>query len=327
MISTARLRAHQVLQDAGLRDAGSLERAPSAVNEVWYCGPYVMRISATPGGRRLEYEAEVAGLLPAEVGYPEIVKYGQADFGEWLITRRVGGQVLSRAWPTMRETARQEAVHQLGVALEAVHQVRPAKGAGALRPPFLGEQSLECPHQLPVPRLLRLIRRAAGLPFVDKAMLEALTARVERAAEALDDGDDDRLIHGDLHLENVLWDGARVTAVLDFEWARPAAPDLDLDVLLRFCADPALHVGDDYRDRTRKEDYRPVPGWLKQAYPALFAHPRLNDRLFVYCVSYDVRALLVDPPRRPVDRLAPLHPYNRLRLLLDGRGHLPWIDW
>ena len=327
MISTARLRAHQVLQDAGLEGAGPLERAPSAVNEVWYCGPYVMRISATPGTRRLEYETEVAALLPPEVGYPDIVKYGQADFGEWLITRRVPGQVLSRAWPTMREDGRQHAVHQLGRALEALHQVKPTSGADGLYPPFLGEHSLECPHQLPVPRLLRLIRRAAGMPFVEKPMLEALASRVERLADTIDTDGDERLIHGDLHFENVLWDGSRITAVLDFEWARPGPSDLDLDVLLRFCADPALHVGDDYRDRTRKEDYRPVPGWLKQAYPALFAHPRLNDRLFVYCVSYDVRALLVDPPRRPVDQLTPLHPYNRLRLLLDGRGHLPWIDW
>ena len=327
MISTARLRARQVLRDAGVSDGGDLERAPSAVNEVWYCGPYVMRISATPGGRRLEHELEVASLLPPEVGYPEVVKYGQADFGEWLITKRVPGRVLSRAWPTMREDPRREAVHQLGRALEAVHQVVPGTGEGALHPPFLGEDSLECPHQLPVPRLLRLIGRAQSLPFVDKKMLEALAARVERDGTALDDVGEPHLIHGDLHFENVLWDGARITAVLDFEWARPAPVDLDLDVLLRFCADPSLNVGDDYRDQTRKEDYRPVPGWLKDAYPALFAHPRLNDRLFVYCVSYDVRALLVDPPRRPVEQLTPLHPHNRLRLLLDGRGHLPWIDW
>ena len=117
---------------------------------------------------------------------------------------------------------------------------------------------------------------------------------------------------GDLDFENVLWDGEKITALLDFEYARPGPPDLELDVFLRFCAFPFLHVAEDYEQVTLPGDYAEVPGWLAQDHPELFAHPRLRDRLRVYSIAYDLRELLMDPPDRPVELLSHLHPYHRL---------------
>ena len=48
---------------------------------------------------------------------------------------------------------------------------------------------------------------------------------------AFDDADRG-LAHGDPHLENVLWNGAHVTALLDLEWARPTWLHADLETLL-----------------------------------------------------------------------------------------------
>jgi hypothetical protein len=124
----------------------------------------------------------------------------------------------------------------------------------------------------------------------------------------------------------MLWDGEDLTALLDFEWARAAPRDLDLDVLLRFCAYPFLHVAEDYEAVTLTEDYADLPAWLAQDYPELFANERLLDRLRVYSVGYDVRELLLDPPDRPVDELSHFHPYHRLADTVEGRGHLDLLD-
>jgi hygromycin-B 7''-O-kinase len=317
--STTTLRALTVIQRAGLSDAGPLELAPSA-NEVWFAGPYVIRISSEPGSNRLHYEAAVAAALPAEVPYPEIVTMGRATFGEWMVLRRSAGTVLSRAWLAMDEDERHEAVRQLGTALEHLHGAPPPEAV----PPFSGD--LECPHQLPVPRLLELLDRCARLPHVDAGVIEAARERVVSLAPSLE-GSDDGLVHGDLHFENVIWDGSRVAALLDLEWARRAPRDLDLDVFLRFCADPALHVTEDYGHLTTRSDYRGVPGWLREAYPRLFAHPRLDDRLVVFGLSYDVRHLLLNPPSTPADRLPTHHPYLRVKRWVDGRSHLSWMHW
>ncbi len=53
----------------------------------------------------------------------------------------------------------------------------------------------------------------------------------------------DHLTHGDLTFENMLWDGSDLRAILDFEWSRTAPANVDLDVLLRMCCYPFLHVG------------------------------------------------------------------------------------
>ena len=126
-------------------------------------------------------------------------------------------------------------------------------------------------------------------------------------------------MHGDLHFENVLWDNGHVSAVLDLEWARPESPDLDLDVLLRFVAYPFLHVAADYEHLTLTADYAPVPYWLQEDYPELFAHPGLNERLALYSLAYDLRELLLRPPRRSIDQLPTHHPYNRIRRLVEMR--------
>ena len=64
-----------------------------------------------------------------------------------------------------------------------------------------------------------------------------------------------------------------------------------------------------------------MPYWLAEDYPELFGHPRLLDRLRLYCIAYDVRELLAFPPPTPVEQLSPHHPVHRLEP--HRRGHQP----
>jgi aminoglycoside phosphotransferase (APT) family kinase protein len=317
---TGLVRARRALTEAGVDEGLPLERVPHTLNEVWYAGHYVLRISPSPVSRRLEHEARVARILPSEVLHPHVLGHGRGPLGEWLLMQRAPGRQLSRTWPEMSDNERRRAVTQLADALRALHSVvPPADGPDAVVPPFLGHDTLECPHQLPPARTLQLIDQAVQLPHVDGGML-ANAAEIVRAGElALDDVDTSTLVHGDLHFENVLWDGGQISAVVDFEWARPGPPDLDLDVLLRFCAEPGVNVATDYEQQLRRRDYRDVPVWLRASYPDLFAHPRLNERLALYSLAYDLRELLLRPPRQPIDQLPTHHPYNRIRRLVELR--------
>jgi aminoglycoside phosphotransferase (APT) family kinase protein len=327
-MSTAVLRVKRALTLAHLDSNANLERITGAANEVWYAGDYVVRISSHPGTRRLEHEAAVARLLPEGARYPGIVSYGRAEFGEWLVMRHVPGVVLARAWSTMREGERRDAVYQVATALREVHQIKVGADNEALdRPPFLEPDSLECPHQLPLARLLRVIERARTLPYVDKGVLDQAERLARINAASLSGPPPEYLVHGDLHFENVLYENGQITALLDFEFARAGPPDLDLEIILRFCADPQLHVSADYAPSVNRDDYRSVLRWIHEAYPALFEHPALESRLNLYSLSYDLRDLVVDPPRKPFDQLPPYHAYRRLRRLLDGRGMLQLIEW
>lgn len=317
----ARLRATAALAEAGLSGL-PIERVASNANEVWFAGPYVLRVCPVPDGWQLSNEAHIAAHLPAGVPHPTIVASGRTSYGEWLLLERLEGEVLSRAWLTMREKARTEAMRQLGEALRALH----ATPLDEITDPFGDEDTLESPHQLPPSRVLQLLRRADDIPAVDRRLLDAARTLVFQYRDAVDDGQPEVLVHGDLHFENVLWDGERVTGLLDLEWSRPGPADLDLDILLRYCADPTDSRPVDGMAATAA-DLRSVPRLLRDAYPELFAHPRLNDRLAVYCLAYDVRDLLLNRPHGREDDLPVSHPVRRIRRLVEGRSHLPWMAW
>ena len=100
----------------------------------------------------------------------------------------------------------------------------------------------------------------------------------------------------------MLWDGRAITALLDFEWARGGPPDLDLDVLLRFCAFPYLHVAEDYEAITLAEGLRRrcPTGWPRTT-PSCSPTRTCSTGCALYCIAYDVRELLDVPAaaRRP----------------------------
>lgn len=313
-----RARAMRALAEVGLSSVG-LTRADSVTNEVWLTKDYVVRVNRD-ASLRLQREAMLSQLLPAEVGYPTVVQYGGEIGSDWLVAERVTGTPLSRCWPTMSGSTRREAVRQLAARIRVVHQIKCPHLDGLtdihrlLDPAPTGIQAVE--------RLLAALERAARLPNVEPAIIREVTEHVERHASALEPFDAETIIHGDLTFENVLWDGEQITALLDFEFARPGCPDLDLDVLLRFAAFPNLHVAPDYEAETRPKDYVEVPWWLAEDYPELFAYPDQLERVRLYAISWDVHEMLAFPPATPFRDLHRHHPYRRLVHVLRGTSYL-----
>lgn len=314
----AEARARRALAEAGFDYGVALQRADSVTNEVWIADDCVIRVNRRPN-QRLRREAFLGPLLPPEINYPEILAYGGEVGADWLIVRRQPGEVLARRWPGMSTGERRSATRQFATLLRNIHEVRTPDG---LPPIDAAPQLLADKEYGVVEPLLAALRSLSGMPYVDPRLLYAATELVHDTQYVLEPFDTSRLVHGDLHFENVLWDGRAITAVLDFEWARGGPNDLDLDVLLRFCAYPFLHVADDYEDITRSKDYAAVPYWLAEDYPELFTQPFRLERMRLFCIAYDVRELLTFPPPRPPSQLSPHHPVNRLDRTVRGIGHL-----
>jgi len=318
---SARLRAHHALQESrldGRAQGAQLERITNALNEVWRYGPYILRINPHPGATRLQREAYLLRTLPREVRAPRPVAAGSARWGEWMAAMCIPGRELSRVWHGLRRVERRGSIRDLAACLQALHQVRATSAAPG------GDD--DCPHPLPAARLERLLDAAMGLPGIDRGVIAAARDKLRSGADALDP-DPMTLVHGDLHLENVLaHQPGSVSGLLDFEWCRAGSPDLDLDVLLHSLADPALHVESGDGGTLQRRDFDEVVSWLRAAYPALFEHPRLPERLWIYRLSYEVRDLMADPPRAGAGgSLPPHHPYQRIVRLIEGRSDLSWF--
>ncbi len=314
----AELRARTALRGAGLDPRVPLERASSVTNEVWLSPTHVVRVNRSHDNR-LAREAIIAEALPAAVGYPTVVAHGRRQGEDWLVAERVPGTPLAHHWPDMPLEERRSAVAQLAKRLVALHATPAPLGL----PPIVGApQLLEVGSEDPTGPVVAALERASRLDFVDRLMILEAIALVERAAPALVPFDATTLVHGDVTFENVLWHEGEVTALLDVEWSRPGPSDLDLDIVLRCCAYPKLHVAEQFEARTSAADYVEVPKWLAESYPRLFAYPEQRERLRVFCIAYEVRELLAYPPMSSTLELSPLHAYHRLVRVVSGTSYL-----
>lgn len=281
-------------------------------SNVWVGPHHVVRLQPAGLPQVLHQEARILPALPDEVPHAELVGHGTEERFGWMVLRRLPGEQLGRCWPTMSVADRKAAIEQLGEAMAAVHAVPDPK---RFRHPWVEKPTPVTYQQHP--RHVGLVATAArALEGVDVALIDDAEAFVVERLGAFADDEPVALVHADLHFENLLWDSTslRLTAVLDFEMARPAPIDLDLNVVLRMCGVGPLLVAEDYEEQIRPADFDDVPRWLRGVYPALFAHPRLIERQEAYAAMYDLRALVAYWKGQPFWAV------DELRDLVDGRS-------
>jgi hypothetical protein len=203
--ASAVVRRRRALTAAGLDPDPDLTviGGPSFANEVWIGDELVIRINHAGqiGGdsERILREAAIAAKLPREARYPDIVDAGRDGNLDGIVTRpawrsaELGLRQLARVRACNRR-ARGGARRGARGGHRRTRRVRDRAGPHAAaradrRGDRRGRRS----------RLAR--RRRCGGPRA--------VGRVRRH-EA-------RLVHGDPHLENALWDGTRLSALLDLE--------------------------------------------------------------------------------------------------------------
>lgn len=314
----AAARARQALQRAGLPTEVEMEPVSSTRNEVLMAGEYVVRINRQPN-QRLHREAQLCQALPIRRWTPRVVAHGDELGADYLVVARRPGEPLSRCWVMMSRDQRRRAIRQLAEVLDEIHQTPVPDDV-----PRLGRTThlLDPSCVNPIMPLVIAVDRLAEHEHIDVGLMNAVQDRLLEFGDSLSDYSTDNMIHGDLSFENVLWDGTNISAVLDFEWSRGAPGDLDLDMILRYCALPFAHVPEPYAHHCRTEDYESVPVWLAEDLPRLFATDRLGDRLALFSIAFDVNELESDLPDRNRHGLGPLHPINRLATFVaDGGGY------
>jgi len=302
-------------------------------NDTWLLddrrlGPTVLRIGWRGDVHRLVREAAVAQFGPAELGYPQLLSSGGATANgaplRWTLTRRLTGQPVDEVWPALSPSARRAAVDRLARMLRALHDWHPSADVARLisQRPCLDLTAADSivgadNNPLPLARAHALAAHAGALRFVDPGVVRAAVDAIDELAElepTLDDPSATGLTHGDVHLNNLWWDGSSVRALLDLEWTRFAPRDLELERL----ADNA-----DADVREGLDVYPQVLRWLLADYPQLVDVPRMPERLRLYSLTHALRHVFAWPPSAPEAELAPDHPLVRLRRLVSGAWPAP----
>lgn len=320
-MDASRTRFAALVAAAGLDLVGGSELMTSHSNDTWYvrstsAGEAVLRVCWIGDRERMLREAAVGRALPREVGYPEVLASGALTVGgepvTWMISRRLAGSTLRTVWPELDERQRDRALHEVARPLRALHAwCPPAAVAARLGPPapsietatIIGSTILP----LPLDRVRHLVAPAADRAGEHRAVVEESWGWLVGQADLLPRLDDpaDAITHGDLHLDNIWWDGERVTGLLDLEWVRWGPPWIDL-VSVR---DNAL-AGDEF-----SEPHQRLLDTLRAEVPGLEA-PDLVRRLTVVELAFQLRQSLVWPPPGPDPAVD--HPIRLLRRLLDA---------
>lgn len=327
---------NDVLRAAGI-PAAQFEPRHGWSNRTWVSGTHVVRISSGRLRGSLAHEHRMIELVqPRGIPVADVVARGEvkdlathaSEAGEWIVSRRLRGDTLASVWSGLDAAARRRIGIALGTAMRMLHHVPTAPTAppwwiDAHRPALLRNA-----YRPRVALGSALIEAARELPDADHGLLHEAEAFLSERI-GLFTNDTEVLVHGDLHGHNILvtrQPEPAVSGLLDWEGARTAAPDLELDMLLRWV--------------TTADDFPQTPGAPSQikpgdclelidhvaiGYPDLFAGPSLNERLEVYDALWHLVQLLFDAYWRAsnpsaTDSRSPT--WGWFRALLDGESPL-----
>jgi len=314
----------RTLAAAGLPAAGRFVAKAGWVSRAWIGDEYVVRLNNDARFRdAYRHEAKVVNLLAgSEVPHARHLAHGDGPNGPWYVSERLPGRTLYDVWPTADSHTRQAMIESLGAALRALHRVPVPTG---LMPPWLADALTGGPwaafHPPVVTAALQQVEEARCTAGHDERLLADVADWIQERL-ALFAVDEPVLVHGDLHGSNVMVDQGRVTGLIDFAEALAQPADVELDIILLWCA-RARHFsptpGEQGLDETSLTE---VPRWLHSAYPELFEREHLRDRLNFYDMQGQL-ALYAHHPQ-PDEREAA---HDRMARLLFGHNHLDELDW
>jgi hypothetical protein len=151
-------------------------------------------------------------------------------------------------------------------------------------------------------RLSVLVEALAEMPRTE-SLMGPLRSRLDELLLVGPDysGEMHRFVHGDASLRNALWHDGKLSALLDMEWARLGAPDMEFPFL---AAQPAGSAGSS------------MARLVAIAYPELFSHPNLEQRLWLYEIAHHLRMTIIGPPKDAAEATRPDGNLESLRTLV-----------
>jgi aminoglycoside phosphotransferase (APT) family kinase protein len=171
-------------------------------------------------------------------------------------------------------------LHELGRVLRDLHRIPPQEW---MTNPWVQDAratgTFADGYHAPPRMYHELIASAAMQRPVILKTLEATETFIAERMAAFDE-DIDVMVHGDMHFRNVMVHAGHVVGIIDFEGSLPAPADVELDMLLRELAPPA--------SAEATNQHAGVIGTIREAYPELFLHPALEQRIEVYEVIWQL---------------------------------------
>ena len=243
-------------------------------------GKQILRIGMREdAGRRLEHEAILLQNLAGQLPVAKVLAFGQEQGFFYQVQQFMPGQKLYAIWKTLRADEQDTIAAELAASLKILHSANfPDFGEGQQDSKRYAAwiDYLTDKFQTTVEEIRdRHIRMVPG--FIEMAV-----DYFEEHKNVLQDGVP-TLVHSDMNLTNILVENGKVSAILDFEFARQAPADYELQAIEAFCLYP-----NDWAEEGNEvfctADFANLIPLIRKHYPELFEIRNLRERLNVYHV-------------------------------------------
>lgn len=221
---TEEIIASQIFQQYGLEFKTAV-RAGGWTNAVWFNGDLVLRVSLVKDSVRIRHEIQLSQFLPAAVGYPVNVSYGVIDGFEWSISKRITGKNLSDTWPHLTWAERTICVRQIWDIIQAVHTADIEKADElSARSPWYSTLNADV--------ILNKLKHYAENGIFTSEQFTALSDILQRFWNRFNKS---MLVlnHGDITMDNILWNDGQIVSLMDFEHSVIAPAEIDLNSFIR----------------------------------------------------------------------------------------------
>ena len=267
--------------------------AESWSNDTWLTGGSVLRVCWRGDRERLVREAMLLESLPTAVPHATVLAAGRTGDLTWMVLRRLPGERLDLAWPTLPGRERRDAVVGLAGALKTLHGWKPPSAVRQqLRPapltPPITPGDIVGAGMVPLPawRLLSLVDWLEEQLGMGNDLAGRVRARIAELRPLVSDAEfeDGVAVHGDASFANVLWHQGRLVALLDLEWARLGPPDLEFATIGGGDADIQVRG---FTSAVSASEL-PLLTWLRDGYPELFERRHLTERVWLYDICFRI---------------------------------------
>lgn len=260
--------------------------ASGVINRVYDLGSCVLKIEGSDltnyAKGVLKPQAEIMEkLFSLGAKVPKVVDHGEFQGVPYILMEKAVGNNLVYDWLKFSLKEKENFIAQVCEQLQLFHSI---KFDSYALPFYLGHQFENFKDAMVNVTNFKLIDKSKLKKEYVKD-LEFLEDFFENNISILDERNTARLVHSDIHLENIFHQGDKVTAIIDFDWITAAPKDYELWKITDVFYDPKKTVEKGleslYEGYRMTEEFK----FVKKYYPGLFGSPNLLTRVRLFLLE------------------------------------------
>lgn len=226
----------------------------------------------------IEFYKSNAGNKYIPKMYSYYISTSNDDFS-YEIIEKINGKSLYFVWHELDENKRKEIVREIVNMMKSFHSIKGEFYDWAL---YIKE------------KLERNFNKCFDLKLfsqTEKDMAEQILKNISDYLKS----SDFRLVHSDIHFDNIIYCNDGQIKIIDFETSLYAPIDYELDIFLRMCNNPLKYASEEAENLVKIEDYQNIEKYFKEFYPEIYNVDNFEIRHEIYNLEANLRLL----PRFP----------------------------